>query len=78
MLSYRCLKFVELLASQKSSFSIFPVLKGLNIILIFNQYIINNTNKKSKPFQTSQACKTVTFQAISTKAEAFFSFLLKL
>ena len=43
-----------------------------------NKYIINNTNKKSKPFQTSQACKTVTFQAISAKAEAFFSFLLKL
>ena len=43
-----------------------------------NKYIINNTDKKSKPFQTSQACKTVTFQAISTKAEAFFSFLLKL
>ena len=31
--SYWCLKFVQLLASQKSSFSIFPVVKGLRINL---------------------------------------------
>ena len=30
--SYRCLKFVKLSESQKSSFSIFPVLKGVNKI----------------------------------------------
>ena len=42
-----------------------------------NKYI-NNTNKKSKPFQTSQAYKSITIWAVSTKAEAFFRFLLKL
>ena len=40
--SYWNLKFMELLANQKSSFSIVPVLKGLNKI-----------KKVNKPFKTS-------------------------
>ena len=33
LFGYWCLKFVELLGSQKLSFSIFSVLKGLNVKL---------------------------------------------
>ena len=60
------LKFAELLESQNSGFLIFRYWKGWKI------------KKKLKPFKTSQAYKSVTFQAILIKAQYFLLFHWKI
>ena len=54
---------MKLLESQKSTFSVFPVLK-----------VLNKIKKKLKTIQNFLSCKTITFQAIPTKAKPFFRF----
>ena len=38
---------------------------------------VKQNKKNQKPFKTSEACETITFQAILIKAEHYFGFSLK-